>query len=354
MRVRVLVLGMTVVWAGLACRSEQTSAPPVLGVTASVAANPLLHVTPDGATQGTGWFGAGSQVFNVVYDYNPFTSPLTLNFICLSEGNAKCGTLDHTSATLAPGQSMQVRADFTTEMPASGRIILSAEKPVFISSETQDQGDVTLNIQRPTAPPGDLQITPIGDQKTVYVNSSGTYTFQVSYPMQPFAPTKTAGLTCRSTGGVTCTSLAPSVVTLNPGQSQTISAAYTSAAAGSGYVVVARLGIAGIVDYGGDVKFTIVAPPPPLSAWIAGPNQVQKGAICTWTANVSGGTPPYRYAWVWAGAPAGSSASVSFKVAISGVLRVTVTDVSPQPQTTQATLSVQVASVSGCTNGGVN
>lgn len=40
----------------------------------------------------------------------------------------------------------------------------------------------------------------------------------------------------------------------------------------------------------------------PLSASISGPSQVQLGYTCTWTAVVSGGTPPYRYFWsAWYG-----------------------------------------------------
>jgi len=34
-----------------------------------------------------------------------------------------------------------------------------------------------------------------------------------------------------------------------------------------------------------------------LGATISGPSQVQLNHTCTWTAVVTGGTPPYRYFW---------------------------------------------------------
>ncbi len=37
--------------------------------------------------------------------------------------------------------------------------------------------------------------------------------------------------------------------------------------------------------------------PPPPSVSISGPATVQPGARCLWSANASGGTPPYHYAW---------------------------------------------------------
>jgi hypothetical protein len=51
----------------------------------------------------------------------------------------------------------------------------------------------------------------------------------------------------------------------------------------------------------------------PLSATISGPTSVF-GMLCktiTWTANVSGGTSPYTYAWTIDGASAGTGASAS-------------------------------------------
>ncbi len=38
-------------------------------------------------------------------------------------------------------------------------------------------------------------------------------------------------------------------------------------------------------------------PPPSMTATISGPTTVRPGAVCTWLANVQGGSPPYGYAW---------------------------------------------------------
>jgi subtilisin family serine protease len=50
-------------------------------------------------------------------------------------------------------------------------------------------------------------------------------------------------------------------------------------------------------DYGcGKVDaFRAVTPPPTVT--IAGPSSVRPNATCVWTANVSGGLPPYSYSW---------------------------------------------------------
>jgi hypothetical protein len=331
-----------------ACKAEQT-APEVPRLTAAVQTNPFIHVTPDGATQTLPWFWSSYQTFNVQYDPNPFTGAITLDFFCYNEGNARCTAVDLTRATLSPGQSIQVRADYAVDMAGSGRIVLSAEEPVFpFYHNVQDQGDAVLSIQRGSAGPGDPQIGPDNAVSTTYANGSGSYAFQVSWTFMPFVGPQTFGLTCRSTGTVTCTGLTPSILTLSPGQTQTVYASYTTAAAGSGYLVVARPGFAGILGEGGDVSLNVVAPPPPLLASIVGANAVQKGATCTWTASVAGGTPPYRYAWTWAGTSVGSSSSVSVRILISDVLTVRVTDASLVPQTTTFSKSVSVAAVQGC------
>lgn len=40
-----------------------------------------------------------------------------------------------------------------------------------------------------------------------------------------------------------------------------------------------------------------VIPPPPLSVYIDGPQEVHQGTYPIWTAEVSHGTPPYQYHW---------------------------------------------------------
>jgi hypothetical protein len=50
-------------------------------------------------------------------------------------------------------------------------------------------------------------------------------------------------------------------------------------------------------DFGTRTPICPTAPPGILNASISGPTTVQSGASCTWTANVSGGSSPYTYAW---------------------------------------------------------
>lgn len=66
-----------------------------------------------------------------------------------------------------------------------------------------------------------------------------------------------------------------------------------------------------------------LAEPPPLNAWITGPNEVPEWGTCTWQAQVDGGVPPYYYQW--SGALYGSNSSVSGE-GIEGWLYLTVTD----------------------------
>ncbi|HEY7393200.1 MAG TPA: hypothetical protein VH559_00045 [Gemmatimonadaceae bacterium] len=49
----------------------------------------------------------------------------------------------------------------------------------------------------------------------------------------------------------------------------------------------------GIPEFAGCV---IAPPPPPLTVTIVGPSLVAESVSCTWTAQVSGGTPPYNWA----------------------------------------------------------
>lgn len=56
---------------------------------------------------------------------------------------------------------------------------------------------------------------------------------------------------------------------------------------------------------------TLVPPTPPTVA-ISGPNKVRSGSTCTWTAVVSGGTPPYSYYWSSGGGYSPGSSSFTF------------------------------------------
>ena len=65
------------------------------------------------------------------------------------------------------------------------------------------------------------------------------------------------------------------------------------------------------------------APPPGVS--IEGYDYLPPGVACTWTANASGGVPPYT-SYVWSGVLSGSGAQITGPVWESGWLYVTVTD----------------------------
>ena len=54
--------------------------------------------------------------------------------------------------------------------------------------------------------------------------------------------------------------------------------------------------------------YRTLVPPTPPSVSISGPASVRSGSTCIWTANVSGGTPPYSYSWSTGGGyvPGGS------------------------------------------------
>jgi hypothetical protein len=60
--------------------------------------------------------------------------------------------------------------------------------------------------------------------------------------------------------------------------------------------------------------YSVLGIPQPLSVTMSGPTTIyhpQKGTVnqYTWTANASGGTPPYTYAWKKNGSPVGTNSS---------------------------------------------
>ena len=86
----------------------------------------------------------------------------------------------------------------------------------------------------------------------------------------------------------------------------------------------------------GDVAGKLVAPVGPLhdetiatalSVLISGPAQINSSVICTWEANVVGGTAPYSYSWSTVnGGGTGVDEVWGGGFPLSGSLSVTVTD----------------------------
>ncbi len=88
-----------------------------------------------------------------------------------------------------------------------------------------------------------------------------------------------------------------------------------------------------------------------LQASIGGPSTLSAGASGTWSANVSGGTPPYTYAWTSTNGGSGSGATFSRTFAASGSVSLTVHDAASGVAHPTKAVSVPV---SGSCNGAVN
>lgn len=89
-------------------------------------------------------------------------------------------------------------------------------------------------------------------------------------------------------------------------------------------------------DLGSFTTFT--PPPPPLSVFISGPDEVPPDEYCTWQASVTGGTAPYSYSW--SGALSGSGSSVSGSISQSSWLYLTVTDAGQNQDSNQIFITV--------------
>lgn len=81
-----------------------------------------------------------------------------------------------------------------------------------------------------------------------------------------------------------------------------------------------------------------ICPPPPLSVFIAGPDEVPPDDYCTWQAIVTGGTAPYSYSW--SGALSGSGGFVSGSIGQSSWLYLTVTDAGQNQDSNQIFITV--------------
>ena len=86
-------------------------------------------------------------------------------------------------------------------------------------------------------------------------------------------------------------------------------------------------------------------PPSTLSVGISGPSNVQSGALNTWRATISGGTPPYTL--TWSGIATGGGTSISKRIYSSDYLNLSVIDAAGTRLNTS--LYVTVACVSGQT-----
>ena len=88
--------------------------------------------------------------------------------------------------------------------------------------------------------------------------------------------------------------------------------------------------------------------PPPPTAGISGPNEVQPGSLCQWDGSASGGTPPYSYSW--SGILSGSGSTILGSPSSSGVLKLTVTDAASQQDIHNRYVEV-TSSAPGCIGG---
>jgi len=99
-------------------------------------------------------------------------------------------------------------------------------------------------------------------------------------------------------------------------------------------------------------------PPPPLNVTIEGETDVPDFFDCTWTAEVSNGTPPYSYQWFRDGDPIeaeGTNAEVTLDTGNEDfVLEVLVED-SGSSAGSSPEVSIDVSSLhTSCTGGGGN
>lgn len=73
--------------------------------------------------------------------------------------------------------------------------------------------------------------------------------------------------------------------------------------------------------YTNEVSVTLPPPPPPppsMRVWIDGSYVVPGNTVCTWTAVVQGGTPPYRYVWRRDGVIVGNAQTYSANTGSTG------------------------------------
>ncbi len=137
-----------------------------------------------------------------------------------------------------------------------------------------------------------LSLTPDGATLAAPSNSSGSYTFTVSW-FWPFSSLPTTfKLVCSSSGSVSCTGLSVYGVTLSSGQTAAIDAHYT-VSSGTGRLVLTACDGPGLP--GGpcalasffDSGYVIINPAPAVT--IAGATSVSSPGTYTWTANAIGG-----------------------------------------------------------------
>ncbi|HVH30878.1 MAG TPA: RHS repeat-associated core domain-containing protein [bacterium] len=147
------------------------------------------------------------------------------NFDSTATGPISGVTLNPTSATLYPNQSTNVTATYNLGNPGTGQLTLTATSPF-----TSAQGWYTVTA----VPPYQDSVTPKGGTLPTEPASWGTYPASFTIKNTGYY-TDTYGVTCATTGPVTCTRVSATSVTVGgQGGSVIDTAYYTGTAQGSG------------------------------------------------------------------------------------------------------------------------
>jgi len=207
-------------------------------------------VSPDGVGIRVDAFSSGNTVVFTVRNNGPCT-----DYTDLSTGGVGTATdvvLDGPSSIwMGPWSQTAVTVRFGAGAPGTGAVYLSA------TGYQQDQGSYVVTATSNNT----VAVTPDGQAQSVIGGVARTDTFHVT---NGGGVPDTYTLVCWTTGSLTCGTVTPSSLTLDPGASAPIVASFVPGASGTNGTLWLTAGSAQASDSGSFI-ITNVAPPPAVT-----------------------------------------------------------------------------------------